>query len=116
MGILLEPTSNKLLVGNGLFGPSGRSGGFWGKDGSCGGNGRRGGSIARRVSGSLSKRSMESNDGLGGEVFVVGGGRGEVMDGGVDFRVSRSLLCEILREIMGDKFGEEFRVDGGVVW
>nr|GFB37824.1 hypothetical protein [Tanacetum cinerariifolium] len=42
--------------------------------------------------------------------------RGEVMDGGVDFRVSRSLLCEILREIMGDKFGEEFRVDGGVIW
>ncbi|GKD99527.1 hypothetical protein Tco_1387511, partial [Tanacetum coccineum] len=78
---------------------------------------------------SMAKCSMESNDGLGGGGFVVVGGRcssvragrGEVMGGGVDFEVSRSLLGEILEEIMGDKVGEEygreeFRVDGGAVW
>nr|GEV86190.1 hypothetical protein [Tanacetum cinerariifolium] len=37
----------------------------------------------------------------------VGAGRGEVMGGGVDFRVSRSLLGEIPREIIGDKVGKE---------
>ncbi|GKA55323.1 hypothetical protein Tco_0754272 [Tanacetum coccineum] len=113
-------------------------------------NGGRGGSIVGRGGGSLAKCSMESNDGLGGVGFVVGGrrsscmskraqgevsmgsmlmdngkecldgwvraGGGEVMGGGVDFRVSRSFLGEIPREIMGDRIGEEFGVDGGTVW
>ncbi|GJT50635.1 hypothetical protein Tco_0976792 [Tanacetum coccineum] len=113
--------------GKGFFGPSGRrggrlEGGFGGNVGSCGGKGRRGGSIAGRGGGSLDKRSMKSNDGLGGGgLVVVGAGGGEVMGGGVNFRVSRSLLGEIPGEIMGEKVGEEcggeeFRVDGGAVW
>ncbi|GKC86615.1 hypothetical protein Tco_1147264 [Tanacetum coccineum] len=76
--------------GKGLLGPNGGSGekfegGFWGKVGSCGGNGGRegsmfviggrGGSIAGIGGGSLAKHSMESNDGLGGGGFVVVGRR-----------------------------------------
>ncbi|GKC03156.1 hypothetical protein Tco_0994766, partial [Tanacetum coccineum] len=50
----------------------------------------------------------------------VRAGRGELMGGGVEFGVSRSLLGEIPREIIGDKVGEEcggeeFGFDGGVV-
>ncbi|GKA17831.1 hypothetical protein Tco_0697668 [Tanacetum coccineum] len=96
--------------GKGLFGPNGGSGGkfkggFGGKVGSFGGNGRRGGSIAGIGRGSLAKRSMELNDGLGGGRFMasgeecldgwVGADGGEVKGGGVDFGVSRSLLGEI---------------------
>ncbi|GKE12026.1 hypothetical protein Tco_1415577, partial [Tanacetum coccineum] len=58
----------------------------------------RGGSIAGRGGGSLAKRSMESNDGLGGGRFDIVGGRadgGEVKGGGVDFGVHRILLGEI---------------------
>ncbi|GKA16308.1 hypothetical protein Tco_0994767 [Tanacetum coccineum] len=40
-----------------------------------GGNSGRGGFIARRGGGSLAKRLMESNDGLGGGGFIVVGGR-----------------------------------------
>nr|GEV32536.1 hypothetical protein [Tanacetum cinerariifolium] len=72
--------------GKGLLGPNGGSsekfeGGFWGKVGSCGGNGGRegsmfviggrGGSIDRICRGSLAKCSMKSNDGLGDGRFVV---------------------------------------------
>ncbi|GJZ40316.1 hypothetical protein Tco_0586879, partial [Tanacetum coccineum] len=42
----------------------------------------------------------------------VGAGRGEVKGGGVDFGVSRTLLGEIPREIMGESHGEAFGVDG----
>ncbi|GJY63408.1 hypothetical protein Tco_0464868 [Tanacetum coccineum] len=59
-----------------------------------GGNGRRGGSIAGRGGGSLSKRLMVSKDGLGGGGFLVLGGRssigaggGKVKGGGDDFGV-----------------------------
>nr|GEZ69924.1 hypothetical protein [Tanacetum cinerariifolium] len=45
----------------------------------------------------------------------VGADRGEVMGGGVDFRVSRSLLGGIPEKIMGDKVREELRVDRGSV-
>ncbi|GKD70292.1 hypothetical protein Tco_1324382 [Tanacetum coccineum] len=115
--------------GKGLFGPNGGSGrkfegGFGGKVGSFGGNGRRGGSIARIGRGLLAKRSMELNDGLGGgrvyycsgEEFLDGwvcADRGEVKGGGVDFGVSKSLLGEIPSDIMEESKGEAFRVDGG---
>ncbi|GJY94802.1 hypothetical protein Tco_0511163 [Tanacetum coccineum] len=107
-------------------GSSGKfKGGLGGNVGSFGDNGRRGGSIARRGGGPLSKRSMKSNDGLGGSKFMangeeclddwVGAGRGEVKGGGVDFGVSRNLLGEIFREIIGESGGEVFGVDGGAV-
>nr|GEW94562.1 hypothetical protein [Tanacetum cinerariifolium] len=133
--------------GKGLLGPNGGSGGkfeggFGENVGSCGGKGKRGGSIAGRGGGLLARRSMGSKEGLGGGGFVVLGGRssseskivrgeeggvknkssmgskfmdngeecldgwvgadgGEVKGGGVDFRVSRTLLGEIPKEIMG---------------
>ncbi|GJY39056.1 hypothetical protein Tco_0425420 [Tanacetum coccineum] len=43
----------------------------------------------------------------------VGAGRGEVKGGGVDFRVSRTLLGEIPDDIMGKSGGEAFEVDRG---
>ncbi|GJZ64138.1 hypothetical protein Tco_0620559 [Tanacetum coccineum] len=43
----------------------------------------------------------------------VGAGRREVKGGGVVFGVSRILLGEIPRDIMGDTSGEAFEVDGG---
>ncbi|GJU94384.1 hypothetical protein Tco_1319140 [Tanacetum coccineum] len=85
-------------------------GGFGGNVRSCGGNGGRGGSIAKRGGGSLAKRSMESKDSLGVGGFVVlrgrsssedcldgwvGAGGGEVKGGGVDFGVTRTFLGEI---------------------
>ncbi|GKB45510.1 hypothetical protein Tco_0896263 [Tanacetum coccineum] len=107
----------------GLLRRKGRSGGkfeggFGGNVGSCGGRGRRGGSIVGRGGGSLAKRSMDSKDGLGanGEESLdgwVGASGAEVKGGGVDFRVSRTLLGEIPRVIMGESGGEAFRVDGG---
>ncbi|GJQ93081.1 hypothetical protein Tco_0004220 [Tanacetum coccineum] len=132
--------------GKGLLGPNDESGGkfkggFWGKVRSCGGNGgregsmfiigSRGGSIARICGGSLAKRSMESNDGLGGVEnkslvgykFMasgeesldswVGAGKGEVKGGGVVFGVSKILLGVILGDIMGESDGKAFGVDGG---
>ncbi|GJY24035.1 hypothetical protein Tco_0397693 [Tanacetum coccineum] len=72
---------------------------------------------------------MKSKDGVCGGGFVVvgerssrvGAGGGEVMGGGDDFGVSRSLLGEMPEEIMGEKVGEEcggeeFGVNGGAVW
>ncbi|GKA84919.1 hypothetical protein Tco_0806573 [Tanacetum coccineum] len=109
--------------GKGLLGPNGGSGGkfeggFWGKVRSCGGNGGRegsmfviggrGGSIAGIGVGSLAKHSMESNDGLGGEGFVVVGGRCVEYV----FGVSKILLGVILEDIMGESDGEAFRVNG----
>ncbi|GKE76113.1 hypothetical protein Tco_1542233 [Tanacetum coccineum] len=97
-----------------------------GRGGSIVGIGGRGGSIARIGGGSLTKLSMESNDGLSGGGFVIVGGsgeecldgwvganRGEVKGGGVVFGVSSILLSEILRDIIGESGGEAFGVDGG---
>nr|GEV37178.1 hypothetical protein [Tanacetum cinerariifolium] len=62
----------------------------------------RGGSIARMGRGSLAKRSMESNDGLGGVGFVVvGGSGGEVKGGGVVFGVRMIEFGMILEDNMG---------------
>ncbi|GJZ52760.1 hypothetical protein Tco_0607645 [Tanacetum coccineum] len=112
----------------GLLCRKGRSGGkfeggFGGNVGSCGGRGRRGGSIVGRGGGSLAKRSIDSKDGLGGSKLIangeecldgwVGASGAEVKGGGVDFRVSRTLLGEIPRVIMVESGGEAFRVDGG---
>ncbi|GJW16639.1 hypothetical protein Tco_0024075 [Tanacetum coccineum] len=94
--------------GKRLLGPIGGSGGEFerglgGNVGSCGGNGGRGRSISERGGGSLAKLLMESKreylDGW------VGAGGGEVKGGGVDFRVSRTLLGEIPEEIIGESGG-----------
>nr|GEU48710.1 hypothetical protein [Tanacetum cinerariifolium] len=85
-----------------------------------GGNGRRGGFIARICRGSLAKRLIESNDSLGGGSGKecldgwIGAGGGKFKGGGVDFRVSKTLLGEIPGDIMGESGGEAFRVNGGV--
>nr|GEW89228.1 hypothetical protein [Tanacetum cinerariifolium] len=86
-------------------------GGLGGNIRSCGGNAGKGGSIARRGEGSLAKRLMESKNGLGGggEECLdgwVGTDRGEVKGGGVDFGVCRTLLGEILGEIIRESGGE----------
>ncbi|GJT99405.1 hypothetical protein Tco_1109744 [Tanacetum coccineum] len=88
--------------------------------------GGRGGSIARIGGGSLAKRSMELNDGLGGRGFVVVGGSseecldgwvraggGEVKGGDVVFRVSRIEFGMTLEDNIGESGGEAFRLDGG---
>ncbi|GJT34868.1 hypothetical protein Tco_0925287 [Tanacetum coccineum] len=108
-----------------MFGPNGGSGGkfevgFEENVGSCGGNGGRGDSIVGRGRGSLAKRLMVSKDGLGGGGFVVLGRRssreskkecldgwvgasgGEVNGGGDDFEVSRILLGDTPRVIIGE--------------
>nr|GFB08304.1 hypothetical protein [Tanacetum cinerariifolium] len=86
------------------------------------GIGGRWGSIARIGEGSLAKHSMESNDGLGSKFMAsgeecldgwVGVAGGEVKDGCVVFGVSRILLGVIPRDIMGERSGEAFIVDGG---
>ncbi|GJX67976.1 putative nucleotidyltransferase, ribonuclease H [Tanacetum coccineum] len=82
-----DETRNSLISGKGLLNSN---------DGSCGGKGRRGGSMAGRGGGWLAKRSMVSNEGRGGGGLVVrgvnredcldgcdGAGRGEVNCGGV---------------------------------
>ncbi|GKA07587.1 hypothetical protein Tco_0686811 [Tanacetum coccineum] len=97
--------------------------------------GGRGGSISRIGRGSLAKRSMELNDGLGGEVegvenkssvgskliasseecldgWVRAGG-GEVKGGNVIFRVSRIEFGMTPEDNMGESGGEAFRLDGG---
>ncbi|GJX87724.1 hypothetical protein Tco_0339738 [Tanacetum coccineum] len=94
--------------------------------------GRRGGSIAKMGGGSLAKRSMESNDGLGGGVENkssvgsklmasgeecldgwVGAGGGDVKGGGVVFGVSRIEFGMIPEVNIGESGGEAFRLDGG---
>nr|GEU82394.1 putative reverse transcriptase domain-containing protein [Tanacetum cinerariifolium] len=85
----------------------------------------RGGFIAKIGGGSLAKRSMELNDGLGGGGFVVvggseecldvwvGAGGGQVKGGGVVFGVSRIEFGTILKDNMGESGGEAFGLDGG---
>ncbi|GJZ36394.1 hypothetical protein Tco_0582585 [Tanacetum coccineum] len=111
-------------MGKGLLGPN---------DGSYGGKGRRGGSMAGRGDGWLAKRSIVSNEGCGrGGLVVLGGksstigedcldgcdgaGRGEVNGGGVVLGVFKSLLGEILGEVMGERCRETIGVDGGTIW
>ncbi|GJR58052.1 hypothetical protein Tco_1500214 [Tanacetum coccineum] len=103
----------------------GRRGGFIVKIGG------RGGSISGMGGRSLVKRSIESNDGLGGvenkssagsklmasgeeclDGWVGGGGR-EVKGGGVVFGVSRIEVGMILEDNMGESGGEAFGLDGG---
>nr|GEV24312.1 putative reverse transcriptase domain-containing protein [Tanacetum cinerariifolium] len=114
-----------------------------GREGSMVEIGRRGGSIARMGGGSLAKRSMDSNDGVGGvenkslmgsklmdsgEECLngwVGAGGGEVKGGGVIFRVSRGevkgggvdlgFTKSLLFETLRESGNEEFGVDGGAV-
>ncbi|GKB23815.1 hypothetical protein Tco_0863216 [Tanacetum coccineum] len=123
--------------GKGLLGPNGGSGGgfeggFEENVGSCGGNVERGGSIVGSGGGSFAKRSMVSKDGLGdeggvenksliGSIFKDNGEEcldgwvradgGEVKGGGDDFGVSRILLGDIPRVIIGESGGETFGVD-----
>ncbi|GKA03037.1 hypothetical protein Tco_0675818 [Tanacetum coccineum] len=59
------------------------------------------------------KCSIDSNEGRGGGGLVVLGGK--VKGGGVDFGVVNSLLGEIPRDVMGERGGETFGVDGGPV-
>ncbi|GJR13367.1 RNA-directed DNA polymerase, eukaryota, reverse transcriptase zinc-binding domain protein [Tanacetum coccineum] len=91
-------------MGKGLLGPKG---------GICGGKGRREGSMAGRGGGLLAKRSIKSNDGLGGGGLVVHEGKSsresknredylygcdggeEIKGGGVDFEVLKSLSGEV---------------------
>nr|GEY12878.1 hypothetical protein [Tanacetum cinerariifolium] len=40
----------------------------------------------------------------------------KVTGGGYDFRVSKSLLGEILGVVISESGGETFRDDGGAVW
>ncbi|GKB94777.1 hypothetical protein Tco_0980914 [Tanacetum coccineum] len=117
-------TQGSLTKGKGLLGPRG---------GRCRGNGGRGGSMAGR--GGRSSRESKNVCGEVGEVekmsstgstFMVrgeeclegcvGAGRGKVNRGGDDFRVSKSLLGEILKVVIGESGGEVFGDDGGAVW
>nr|GEV22659.1 hypothetical protein [Tanacetum cinerariifolium] len=105
----------------GLLDPNGRS---------CGGKGGRGGSMMGRGDGWLAKRSIISNEGCGGSRLVVHGGKssredcldgldgvtgGEVNDRRVVLRVFKSLLGEVLDDVMGESGGETMRLDGGTV-
>nr|GEV08682.1 hypothetical protein [Tanacetum cinerariifolium] len=101
-------------MGKGLLGPNGKSG--FGE--SCGGNGRRGGSMSGVGEGKvdsmggmgyglLAIRSMVSNDGRGGGGLVFEGGSGEVNGGGVDLGVSKRLLLEVVGEMIGESGGIE---------
>ncbi|GKB99558.1 ankyrin repeat-containing protein [Tanacetum coccineum] len=104
--------------GNGLFNPNG---------GRCAGKGGRGGSMAGNGGGWLAKRSIVSNEGCGGGGLAVFGGKsssksnngacgGEVNGRGVVLGVFKSLLGEILGDVMGKRGGYTIRVDGGTVW
>ncbi|GKB02093.1 hypothetical protein Tco_0830137, partial [Tanacetum coccineum] len=128
-------------IGKGLLGPRGESDGkFKGGGGnvegggsndvSCGGNGRRGGSMAGRgffresknacrevggvekISSTGSKLMVSSEECLEG---CVGADRGEVSGGGDDFGVSKNLLGEIPRVVIGESGGEAFGEDGGAI-
>ncbi|GKA61908.1 hypothetical protein Tco_0761427 [Tanacetum coccineum] len=112
-------------------GPNGGSGGLIeGRFGErYGGNGRRGGSMSGvgegkvdsmgRIGGSsLAIRSMLSNDGRGGGgLFIEVGAEGsEVNGGGVNLGVSKRLLLEDAREMIGESGGIEVgEVGGGIV-
>ncbi|GJV29265.1 hypothetical protein Tco_1385713 [Tanacetum coccineum] len=103
---------HRVSMGNGLLGPN---------DGSCGGKGGRGGSIAGSGGGWLAKSSIVSNEGYGDGGFVVRGGKysselnngGEVNGGGVGLGVFKSLLEEIPGETIRESDGEIIGVDGG---
>nr|GFA18427.1 hypothetical protein [Tanacetum cinerariifolium] len=111
-------------MGKGLFGSNSERGGKievrfdnFGGGGeeirNCGGSGGRGSSIFKR-GGVETKSLMGSMLIAKGEECLngwVGAGSGEVKDGGVDLRVTKSLLGETPEE----SGSEEFRVDGGVV-
>ncbi|GJY83870.1 hypothetical protein Tco_0497246 [Tanacetum coccineum] len=94
-------------MGKGLLGPNG---------GSCGGKGRRCGSMAVRGGGWLAKRSIVSNRVLGGGGLVVHGGSGEVIGSGVDFGVIKSSSGENLDKTMGERGGDIMGLGGGPVW
>ncbi|GKB62473.1 hypothetical protein Tco_0918659 [Tanacetum coccineum] len=117
-------------MGKGLLGPNGGSGGLiegrFGK--SCGGNDGRGGSMSGvgegkvdsmggMGGGSLAICSMVLNDGRGNGGLVdesrIGSGGGEVNGGGVDLGVSKRLLLEVAREIIGERGGIEVEEVGG---
>ncbi|GJV08724.1 hypothetical protein Tco_1346380 [Tanacetum coccineum] len=53
---------------------------------------------------------------LRGNRRMVGVGGGEVKGGGVDVGVVNSLLGEIPGDVMGERGGKTFWVDGGTVW
>ncbi|GKC65848.1 hypothetical protein Tco_1098446, partial [Tanacetum coccineum] len=118
-------------IGKGLLGPIGGS--YGGKGGSCAGNGGRGGSIAGR--GGRSSRESKNTCGevggvemmssMGSKFMVrgkeclegcIGASGGEVIGGGDDFGVSKSLLGEIPGVVIGKSGGETFGDDGGAVW
>ncbi|GJZ39384.1 hypothetical protein Tco_0585947 [Tanacetum coccineum] len=78
--------------------------------------------------GSFAKRSMVAKDGLGGDGFVVDGGRsprksrkdeedgvggGEVNGGGVDLEVSKQFLLELIIVLIGDSGGVVIEEVGG---
>ncbi|GKA47077.1 hypothetical protein Tco_0739960 [Tanacetum coccineum] len=94
-------------MGKGLLGPNGKS---------CGGKGRRCGSMAVRGSGWLAKHSIVSNEVLGSGGLVVRGGGGEVIGSGVNFGVIKSSSGEILDETMGERGGDIMGLGGGPVW
>ncbi|GJU27264.1 hypothetical protein Tco_1165885 [Tanacetum coccineum] len=84
--------------------------------------GGRSSSVSKRAWGEVgvveNKSSMGSMLMAKGEQCLDGWVRasgGEVKGGGVDFRVTKSLLGEIPRENTGESGGEEFGVDGGAV-
>nr|GEU54145.1 hypothetical protein [Tanacetum cinerariifolium] len=93
---------SRVSKGKGLMGLNGGrgrkfEGGFYGKVGSCGGNGGREGGVENKsVMGSKFMASGE--EGLDGWVGADGG---KVKGGSVVFRVSRILLSAIPRDIMG---------------
>nr|GEW97137.1 hypothetical protein [Tanacetum cinerariifolium] len=96
----------------GLFGPNGGSGGKL-----EGGFGYVKESL-RRGRRSGNKSSMGSKFMANGEECLdgwVGAGRGEVKGGGVNFRISKTLIGEIPREIIVKSGGEVFGVDGGAI-
>nr|GFB77410.1 hypothetical protein [Tanacetum cinerariifolium] len=129
---------------NGLLGPiggrcggnGGRGGSMPGRGGGCfakpsnDGQGRGGFVVLGGRSSSESKnacgkvRGVEKMSSMGSKLMVrgeeclegyVGSGGGEVRRGGDEFRVSKSLLGEIPRVVIGEGIGEIFRDDGGAV-
>ncbi|GJX55769.1 hypothetical protein Tco_0285666 [Tanacetum coccineum] len=89
----------------------------------CAGKGGRGGSMVGSGGGWLAKHSIVSNEGCGGAVLAVLGGKssngacgGEVNSRGVILGVFKSLLGEILGDVIGERGGYTIRVDGGTIW
>ncbi|GKB23837.1 hypothetical protein Tco_0863238, partial [Tanacetum coccineum] len=88
----------------------------------CAGKGGRGGSMVGSGGGWLAKHSIVSNEGCGGAVLAVLGGKssngacgGEVNSRGVILGVFKSLLGEILGDVIGERGGYTIRVDGGTI-